>query len=163
MSVHITSCALCGDTKLTWYLKNSSFSDVPFATLPSVTGRCATKMSAYYCPYFLEVSLVDLKQICKTYSSSRKVVLAESPSPPKNGNTAFYPRNLSAWRRLNCQPDAHTNTTNWRNLLQQQLQNHARLLLGHIFLESRKCACSCAGMASCGQMFWPPCPKCSES
>lgn len=92
MSVHITSCALCGDTKLTWYLKNSSFSDVPFATLPSVTGRCATKMSAYYCLYFLEVSLVDLKQICKTYSSSRKVVLAESPSPQKKWQHCILPK-----------------------------------------------------------------------
>lgn len=32
---------------------------------------------------FLEVSLVDLKQICKIYSSSWKVVLAESPKKKK--------------------------------------------------------------------------------
>lgn len=49
--------------------------------------------------------------------------------------------------RLQCQPDTYTNTTNWQNLLQQQLQNHTTRAPTSVFLsESSK---------MCTLVWWP--------
>lgn len=57
--------------------------------------------------------------------------------------------------RLQCQPDTYTNTTNWQNLLQQQLHKTTQHMLPHLysFLKAAKCAHSCDDLATHGHVM----------
>lgn len=52
----------------------------------------------------------------------------------------FEKNSMATW--LQWQPDAYTNTTNWQNLLQQQLQNHTTHAPTSVFLSKSSKMCT---------------------